>query len=60
VLFFAGISLALSWWALVGTAILAVFWVAKLRVEERLLAERYPAYADYRERTRFRLIPYVY
>jgi protein-S-isoprenylcysteine O-methyltransferase Ste14 len=59
-LFFAGISLALSWWALVGTAALAAFWALKARVEERFLAERYPAYADYRKHTRFRLIPYVY
>jgi protein-S-isoprenylcysteine O-methyltransferase Ste14 len=60
ILFFAGISLALSWWALVGTACLAAFWALKASVEERLLAERFPAYADYRKRTRYRLIPYVY
>jgi protein-S-isoprenylcysteine O-methyltransferase Ste14 len=60
ILFFAGISLALSPWALVGTAVLAVFWALKARVEERFLAERYREYGDYRERTRFRLIPYVY
>jgi protein-S-isoprenylcysteine O-methyltransferase Ste14 len=60
ILFFVGISLALSWWALVGTTFLAAFWALKASVEERLLAERYPAYADYRKRTRYRLIPYVY
>jgi protein-S-isoprenylcysteine O-methyltransferase Ste14 len=51
-LFTTGISLALSPWAVV--------WALKASVEERFLAERYPAYADYRERTRYRLIPYVY
>jgi protein-S-isoprenylcysteine O-methyltransferase Ste14 len=60
ILFFTGIALALSWWALVGTAVLAALWALKLRVEERFLADRYPAYADYRDRTRYRLIPYVY
>jgi protein-S-isoprenylcysteine O-methyltransferase Ste14 len=56
----AGISLALSPWALVPTAVLAVFWAAKASVEERLLRERYPDYAAYCERTRYRLVPYVF
>jgi protein-S-isoprenylcysteine O-methyltransferase Ste14 len=56
----AGISLALSPWALAATGILAVVWGLKARVEERFLAERYPRYADYCARTRYRLIPYVY
>jgi protein-S-isoprenylcysteine O-methyltransferase Ste14 len=56
----AGIALALSPWALLATAALAVVWALKASVEERLLADRYPAYAEYRERARYRLIPYVY
>jgi protein-S-isoprenylcysteine O-methyltransferase Ste14 len=60
ILFFAGISLALSPWALAGTAALALLFAFKARVEERFLRERYPAYDEYRARTRFRLIPYVY
>ena len=60
ILFAAGISLALSPWALVASAVLAVVWALKARVEERFLAARYPAYADYRRRTRYRLVPYVY
>ena len=59
-LVFGGIPLALSPWALVGTGLLAVVWALKSRVEERFLRERYPAYADYSGRTRFRLIPYLY
>lgn len=59
-LFVAGVSLALSWWALVGTAALAVVWGLKARVEERLLEERYPGYAEYRRRVHYRLVPYVY
>ena len=60
ILFAAGISLALSPWALGTTAVLAVVWALKARVEERFLAQRYPAYADYCRRTRYRLAPYVY
>ncbi len=60
ILFFAGISLALSPWALVGTAVLAVLWALKARVEERFLVARYPAYAEYCTRTRYRLVPFVY
>jgi protein-S-isoprenylcysteine O-methyltransferase Ste14 len=60
VLFLTGISLALSPWALVGTAVLTVTWALKARVEERLLEARYPGYAEYRTRTRYRLCPFVY
>ncbi len=59
-LFAAGISLALSPWALVATAVLAVVWALKATVEERFLVHRYPEYAEYRTRTRYRLVPYVY
>jgi protein-S-isoprenylcysteine O-methyltransferase Ste14 len=60
ILFAAGISLALSPWALVATAALALVWALKARVEERFLADRYPGYDDYCRRTRYRLAPYVY
>jgi protein-S-isoprenylcysteine O-methyltransferase Ste14 len=60
ILFLAGVSLALSWWALVGTAVLAVVWALKAQVEERFLRERYPTYADYGSRVRYRLVPFVY
>lgn len=60
ILFASGISLALSPWALVGTAVLAVVWALKASVEERFLLERYPTYEEYCTRTRYRLVPYVY
>jgi protein-S-isoprenylcysteine O-methyltransferase Ste14 len=53
VLFFAGLSLVFSVYGLVLSAVLAVFWVFKARVEERHLAERFPGYAEYRDRTLF-------
>ena len=60
ILFFAGWGLFRSPAALLMTLALAVFWDRKARFEERLLAERYPDYADYRRRTRRRLLPFVY
>jgi protein-S-isoprenylcysteine O-methyltransferase Ste14 len=59
-LFFAGISLALSPAALVLTGVLAIVWGLKARVEEGFLQASDPGYAVYRERTRARLIPFVY
>lgn len=60
ILFFAGVSLALSPWALAGTALLAVMWGLKARVEERFLLAHYPGYSEYCKRTRARLVPYLY
>jgi protein-S-isoprenylcysteine O-methyltransferase Ste14 len=53
VLFFAGLSLVFSVYALALTGLLALFWLAKARREERYLLERFPGYADYRRRTPF-------
>ena len=52
-LFFAGLSLVFSEYGLVLTAVLALFWLAKARLEERHLVARFPAYDDYRRRTLF-------
>ena len=60
VLFFAGLSLAFSPWALAGTIVLGAVWALKSSVEERFLVERYPGYEAYCRRTRFRLLPFVY
>lgn len=59
-LFLAGVSLLLSPWALALTAVLAVLWALKARVEERFLHEHYAEYGEYCRRTRFRLVPFVY
>lgn len=53
VLFVAGLSLVFSAYGLALTAVLALFWIAKARLEERHLSERFPSYAAYRRRTRF-------
>lgn len=45
--------------ALLAIPVLAVFYDAKARQEERWLRQRHPAYADYQRRVR-RFIPWVY
>jgi len=57
---FIGYSLFTSIPALALTIVLAALWAGKVRVEERLLAEAYREYPAYRERVRWRLIPFVY
>jgi protein-S-isoprenylcysteine O-methyltransferase Ste14 len=59
-LFFLGYSLYASVPALAATAVLAVVWALKARVEEGYLRKRYPAYEEYAERVRFRIVPFVY
>jgi protein-S-isoprenylcysteine O-methyltransferase Ste14 len=57
ILFFTGLSLATSFAALVPTAVLALLWIGKSRNEERRLAERFAAYAAYRNSVRGRFLP---
>jgi protein-S-isoprenylcysteine O-methyltransferase Ste14 len=55
-----GWSLAESPLGLIPTAVLAVVFDLKARVEEAWLEERLPAYAGYRETTPRRFVPGVY
>jgi protein-S-isoprenylcysteine O-methyltransferase Ste14 len=55
-----GIATATTWWALLPTGFLAVWWALKCRVEERMLARRFNAYANYCAAVRWRLVPLVY
>lgn len=59
-LFFAGVSLTLSPAALAITGVLAIVWALKAQVEEGFLRAADSGYAAYCERTRARLIPFVY
>jgi protein-S-isoprenylcysteine O-methyltransferase Ste14 len=52
-LFFAGLSLVFSLFGLALSGVLALFWVAKARYEERVLRERFPEYSEYQARTWF-------
>lgn len=58
--FFIGWGLWSSPLAFALAVSLAVLWALKARFEERLLAERYPGYDDYRRRTAWRLLPGIY
>jgi len=55
-----GWSLALAPLGLIPTALLAVVFDLKARVEEAWLTERHPDYAAYRQRTPRRFVPGVY
>ena len=55
-----GWSLVLSPLALVPTGAPDATFELKSRFEERLLEERYPGYATYRTRVRWRLVPWVH
>ena len=59
-LFLAGFSLAFSPVALALTVVLLVVWGLKAQVEERFLLRELPDYGAYMERTRHRLVPFVY
>ena len=48
-----------NWMRLLGLALLAITLVVKLRYEERLLTQRFPGYADYRNRSSA-LVPYLF
>ncbi len=55
-----GAALAESPLGLIPTALLAVVFDLKARLEEAWLQERRPDYARYRERTRWRFLPGLY
>jgi protein-S-isoprenylcysteine O-methyltransferase Ste14 len=62
-----GILIALGWSIVFGsvvglvlTLLLAVFFELKARREEAWLVNHYPAYAAYRDRTRRKLLPWIY
>jgi protein-S-isoprenylcysteine O-methyltransferase Ste14 len=58
-LLLCGISLSRGLLGLVGTAALALVWWRKSQLEERVLAERFAGYADYRARVRRRFFPWL-
>lgn len=60
ILVFAGIGLATSILALVGTLVLAGVWVGKIGVEEKRLGERFVEYEAYARAVRFRIVPGLY
>lgn len=59
ILFFCGWALFSSPAALAGVLALAILWDRKAAFEERLLAEHYAGYDDYRRDVRWRLLPFI-
>jgi len=60
-LYLLGTPLALgSWWGLVVVAAMAPFLIWRLFDEEHLLAKSLPGYAQYQERVRHRLVPFLW
>jgi protein-S-isoprenylcysteine O-methyltransferase Ste14 len=60
-LYLVGTPLALgSYWGLVALAAMLPFLLWRLIDEERLLVRDLPGYAEYRQRVRYRLVPYVW
>ena len=58
ILIMIGFALAAGDWLALGLAILTIpFFYAKTSFEERRLYESYPAYADYQQQVRRRIIP---
>jgi protein-S-isoprenylcysteine O-methyltransferase Ste14 len=49
-----------SLWALIPAAILCAFLVVRTALEDRTLRSDLPGYAEYTERTRYRLLPLVW
>ena len=49
-----------SWWALVPGAIIAILFVVRTALEDRMLQEELPGYKEYAQHVRYRLLPGVW
>jgi protein-S-isoprenylcysteine O-methyltransferase Ste14 len=49
-----------SWWALVTALLIAMLMVLRTALEDRALQAELPGYAEYAQRTRYRLLPGVW
>jgi len=60
-LYVIGTPLALgSYWGLLAVAFMVPFLLWRLVDEERVLVRELPGYVEYRERVRYRLVPYLW
>ena len=56
-----GIALELgSWWALLPAVVIAIVFVIRTALEDRTLQAELPGYAEYAQRTRYRLVPGIW
>lgn len=49
-----------SWWALMAFAVYPVAIVIRLKDEEALLTKELPGYAEYKQKVKWRLIPFIW
>lgn len=49
-----------SWWAVIPALSIIVVLVARIQNEEEVLLRELPGYAEYRQKTRYRMIPWVW
>jgi len=49
-----------SWWALVPGAIIAILFVIRTSLEDRMLQKELRGYEEYTQRVRYRLLPGVW
>ncbi len=60
-LMYPGIALLLgSWWALLPAAVIIIVFVIRTALEDKTLQVELPGYAEYAQRTRYRLVPGVW
>jgi protein-S-isoprenylcysteine O-methyltransferase Ste14 len=49
-----------SWWALVPGAIIAILFIIRTALEDRMLQQELPGYTEYAQKVRYRLLPGVW
>jgi protein-S-isoprenylcysteine O-methyltransferase Ste14 len=49
-----------SWWGLVPACLMTVLAVIRTRLEDQTLHQELPGYKEYSQRTRYRLVPFVW
>ena len=49
-----------SWWALIPTAAFIALFIVRTILEDRTLQNELPGYKEYAQKTRYRLIPFIW
>ncbi len=49
-----------SWWALIPGAIIAILFILRTGLEDRMLRDELPGYREYSERVHYRLVPGIW
>jgi len=60
---FFGLSIPLflgSWWTFIPCGLIVVLFIVRTALEDRMLREELPGYAEYAQRVRYRLLPGIW